>query len=393
MGIAQGDDGWLWKFAVPHCTSGFLACPWRQFHLMGWWLWLLLGTLSVQAEVSNALSLDEYRARLAQAREILENATQSPQMQTLAPDSTVESVVAYAERCLPAPDQETLYRLLPGRMLITTPTGRLTVDNQSFRTALDELCQATDAVEFHKRLQALKAHVTILERHVNDVPDGPTANVHEILAREAFQPIRKSKTPLEQLREWLTAWLGAWLEKIFSQLPWSQPPWDNKPGVATSGLWSNRWVQIGLWIGLTLLLTGAAVWLLVRRLRRPPTEAEAGVRIILGEPVAVDLDANDLLAQAQIAAGAGNWRQAVQKIYIALLHELDRREVIPLNPAWTNHEYLSAVRTQSHLYPAMHELTDCFDRLWYGQQPGSQEDYERCLSRYQEVRATLPTVV
>jgi len=134
---------------------------------------------------------------------------------------------------------------------------------------------------------------------------------------------------------------------------------------------------MGLWVSLMLLLAGGAVWL-VRRLHQPPTDAEDGVRIIPGEPVALDLDADDLPAQAQAAAEAGDWRQAVRKVYIALLHEPDRREVLSLNPAWTNRKYLSAVRAQARLYPAMHGLTDRFDRLWYGQHQGSREDYERC---------------
>ncbi len=328
------------------------------------------------------MSLAEYRTRLAQAREIVENAAQAPVTQALTLDNDeAEDAVAYLDQVLPPRDRETLYHLLPERPVITTPSGRLTVDNRSLRAGLDELCQATDAMDIHDRLQSLKAHIAILEYHANDVPDGPTANVQEILARKEFQPIRKTKTPLQYLQEWLVAWL----EKILGKLPRGNPSAPD-----SGGLWSNQWVQIGLWVGITLLLAGGAVWL-ARRLRRPSTEAEDGTRIILGEAVALDLDADDLLAQAQAAAEAGDWRQAVRKVYIALLHELDRREVISLNPAWTNREYLSAVRAQARLYPAMHELTDRFDRLWYGQHQGSREDYERCLSRYQEVRAALPT--
>jgi len=354
---------------------------WRLLCLTGWWLCLLLGTLPVRAAVPEEMSLEAYRARLAQAREIIENALQVHVTQAPTLDDEAEGAVAPLDRCLPPHDREALYRLLPERPSITTPTGRLTVDNRSLRAALDELCQATDAMDIHERLQSLKAHLAILEHHTNDVPDGSMANVQEILAREDFQPIRKTKTPLEYLREWLVAWL----EKIFGKLPRGQ-----QSDAESGGLWSNQWVQMGLWVSLTLLLAGGAVWL-VRRLRRPPTDAEDGIRIILGEPVALDLDADDLLAQAQAAAEAGDWRQAVRKVYIALLHELDRREVLSLNPAWTNREYLSAVHAQARLYPAMHELTDRFDRLWYGQHQGSREDYERCLSRYQEVRAALPT--
>ncbi len=355
---------------------------WRWFCRIGWWLCFLLGTLPVRAAVSEEMSLAEYRARLAQAREILENATQTPVTQAPTLDNDeAEGTVAYLDQRLPPRDRETLYRLLPERPVITTSAGRLTVDNRRLRAALDELCQSREAIDVDERLQSMKAHLAILEHHASDVPDGPTANAQEILAREDFQPIRKTKTPLEHLQEWLVAWL----ERILGKLPQGQ-----QSDAESGGLWSNQWAQIGLWVGITLLLASGVVWL-ARRLRRPSTEAEDGTRIILGEAVALDLDADDLLAQAQAAAEAGDWRQAVRKVYIALLHELDRREVISLNPAWTNREYLSAVRAQARLYPAMHELTDRFDRLWYGQHQGSREDYERCLSRYQEVHAALPT--
>jgi hypothetical protein len=346
--------------------------------LIGWWLGALFGdAFSAQAgaDAPAEVSLDEYRARLGQVRHILGQAAQRVYK--------AEGVsTADADTLLPLQERATISRLLPERLTVVTPAGQCTVDNHRIQTALDEIGQAADETDLRERLQALHAHLVILERYANEIPDGAMANVQGILARDEFQPIRKTKTPLAYLSEWLLAWL----EKILDRLPWQA-----RTIVDVTDPWSNLWVQGVLWVG-TLLLLVRGVISLVRRLHRLPTKAEDATRIILGEPVAPDLDADDLLAHAQTAAEAGDWRQAVRKVYIALLYELDRQKVLSLNPAWTNREYLSAVRTQAYLYPAMHELTDCFDRLWYGQHQGSQKDYERCLLRYQEARAALAKV-
>ncbi|MCS7079489.1 MAG: DUF4129 domain-containing protein [Chloracidobacterium sp.] len=336
-------------------------------------LLIRLGSV-VGAQPADELSLEAYRARLKEARELVHQADEA-----LRTDDTEEKPWRMDAVLSPAA-RETLRRLLPERCTVTTPTSIVTVNNQSIRSALDELFASETPWEMSRRLQALEAQLDIVQRHVSATPEGEAADIRAILAREAFQPIKKTKTPLEYLQ----AWLVELIDKIFGKLPKDAPSLDD----AAKDLWSNQWVQLGLWVFLTLLLCRAGLRF-VRRWRQQQAMAEDGARLILGEPVALETSADELLAQARAAAEAGDWRQAVRKVYIALLHDLDKREIVPLNRAWTNREYLNAVRAQALLYPAMRELTDRFDVLWYGQRHGDREDYEQALLRYREAQAAL----
>ncbi|MFQ3590477.1 MAG: DUF4129 domain-containing protein [Chloracidobacterium sp.] len=314
---------------------------------------------------SDVVPLEAYRSQVGQVVEQIWEI----RFKLETEDVTVEEI-------LPLSLQEELYRRLPERRIVQTPTGEVVVRNQPLRETLDALCASEDKAVMREHLRRLEAQLDIIQSYLSASVDGSAANIQEILARDAFQPIKKTKTPLEQLREWFFQLLEKLLPKGSRQSDGGLSTW-------------NQWAQGGIWIGIAALLIAGSLWV-VRRLRRQAKSVEEGARIILGEPVALDMDADELLAQARAAAEAGDWRQGVRKIYIALLHDLDKRGIVPLNPAWTNHEYLAAVRAQSSLYPAMRELTDRFDWLWYGQHPGSREDYERCLSRYREAWANVP---
>lgn len=342
-------------------------------------VWLFVGGGAGGAEPAEAPSLEAYRGRIACAREILRKVNDALDARLNGFSADDEREPWRLEDALPPDAQAELRRLLPERTPVATPTGVVVVNNRTLHAALDELCAAEDPATLRDRLRTLDAQLDMVQAHLSATPDGEAADIRAILAREAFQPIKKTKTPLQHLQSWLVELI----DKLFKKLPFDAP----KPGEREPDFRSGWWVQLGLWIVLTLLLSWAAVWFM-RRARRPPGD-EDGVRVILGEPVGPDVDADALLAQARAAADAGDWRQAVRKVYIALLHDLDKRAIVSLNPAWTNREYLNAVRAQGRLYPAMRELTDRFDVLWYGRHPGDRETYEQCLSRYYEAQAAL----
>lgn len=341
-------------------------------------VWLLVGGGAGRAAPAKTPTLEAYRDQIARAKEILREANDAldAYLNHFNPDDG-ERAPWRLENILPPAAQAKLRRLLPERMSVITPTGVVAVNNRTLHAALDDLYAADAPATLRERLQRLDAHLDMVQAHLSATPDGEAADIRAILARADFQPIKKTKTPLQHLQDWLVELI----DKLFRKIPTK----DLGDGATDFG--SSWWGQLGLWILLALLLGWVAVRFL-RRARRPPGDDD-GVRVIFGEPVGPDLDAADLLAQARAAADAGDWRQAVRKVYIALLHDLDKREIVSLHPAWTNREYLNAVRAQARLYPAMRELTDRFDVLWYGRHPGDRETYEQCLSRYYEAQAAL----
>ncbi len=324
------------------------------------------------------LSLDAYRIQIARAQELLHAA------QTALTTTDNNDTPWRVEKVLSPAAQEELRRLLPERTPVAMPTGMVIVNNQTLRAGLEALCASQDPAAMGVHLRYLTTQLDIVQAHLSAALNAEPADIQAILAREAFQPLKNTKTPLQYLQEWLIKLI----DKIFDKLRLRRPSLSDP----TANPWAQWWVQFGLWFVLALLFGWVSVEVVRRVRRRPAVEAD-GVRIMFSEPVTPDLDAATLLAQAQAAAAANDWRQAVRKVYLALLLDLDKRNTVSLNPAWTNREYLEAVRTQPALYSAMRELTNCFDVLWYGQHPGDRESYEQCLSYYHAAQAVVSQAI
>lgn len=107
-------------------------------------------------------------------------------------------------------------------------------------------------------------------------------------------------------------------------------------------------------------------------------------RVILGERLAADEDAGSLFNEAERLAREGNLRQAIRKGYIALLCELSDRKLIGLAQHKTNRDYLRDVRQRHSLYQNMNNLTDNFERHWYGFENAEERDWEEFRSGYEK---------
>jgi len=99
-------------------------------------------------------------------------------------------------------------------------------------------------------------------------------------------------------------------------------------------------------------------------------------RVVLGERLAPDQTAADLLAEAERMARAGDLRGAIRKAYVALLCELGDRKIVRLARHMTNRDYLKAVRQSTpQLYREMQPLTFNFERHWYGFEAATETDW------------------
>jgi hypothetical protein len=105
-------------------------------------------------------------------------------------------------------------------------------------------------------------------------------------------------------------------------------------------------------------------------------------RVILGERLAENENAQNLFNEAENLARAGNLRGAIRKGYIALLCELSDRKIIGLSRHKTNRDYLRDVSKQHELYQNMSGLTLNFERHWYGFEDASEKDWEEFRNGY-----------
>lgn len=120
------------------------------------------------------------------------------------------------------------------------------------------------------------------------------------------------------------------------------------------------------------------------RRRRSRKKEKSGPRIVLGEKLQPDQTAVDLLAEAEALAQRGELRAAIRKAYIALLVELGDRKVISLAQHKTNRDYLAAIREHVSLYGYVKQLTDSFERHWYGFAKATDADWVTFRAGYKQ---------
>jgi hypothetical protein len=139
-------------------------------------------------------------------------------------------------------------------------------------------------------------------------------------------------------------------------------------------------------IGLALAAIAYAAWKFLPRFlcnrggrRREKREA----RVVLGERLAPDQTAFDILAEAERLARSGDIRGAIRKGYIAILCELGDRKILSLAQHKTNRDYLRALAERRPLYSEMQVLTNSFENHWYGYAPGTENDWTAFRMHYQ----------
>ena len=166
-------------------------------------------------------------------------------------------------------------------------------------------------------------------------------------------------------------------------LSWFPKPKPMNPGGI--GILSRiaQWVVILLALGVL----GFVLKLFLPRLfrnRRPKKKRKEKARIVLGETLEPDQTAFDLLAEAEALARRGELRAAIRRAYIALLVELGDRKIISLAQYKTNRDYLRAMREIEPLYRNVKQLTDSFERHWYGLAQANENDWLAFRSAYNQ---------
>lgn len=201
------------------------------------------------------------------------------------------------------------------------------------------------------------------------------AKMNEILHREEFSKKPPEESALEKL----------W-NKLFKRQQ-KQEPETIKPKPITPLAMIIQYIVIGI----AFAAIAYVLWKLVPRLLRrdrKAKKAKKGPRVILGERLEEDQTATDLLAEAEKLARAGDIRGAIRKGYIALLCELGDRQVLSLSQYKTNRDYLRDVRTRIMLYAAMEQMTNSFERHWYGFVPTNENDWSNFRNYYQQAMKT-----
>ncbi len=226
-----------------------------------------------------------------------------------------------------------------------------------------------------ERLSAIEEKIEQTENPAaNRSKDEDKRKISEILRRVEYQkPPPKEESTFQKIIKKIRQWLA------------DQFPKPDIPDGAFDGLQS---LSFGFQMLLYAAVFGFIAFLiyrfapfLARKFRRGEKE-DKGERIILGEKLAANEDAQSLFSEAEEMARQGNLRGAIRKGYIALLCELSDRKIIGLAQHKTNRDYLRDVRKKRELHQNMNGLTNSFERHWYGFDDANETDWNEFKQNY-----------
>lgn len=336
---------------------------------------LAASLLLVLSHTVTAIPVNQYREHVRQAVTALD---------TLAHSKATESTADYEAR--EAEALSSVRSLLPQTETVECCGGSFNVDNSWLHQELDKYAADSSRGRYDllkrttERLKSIEERIAELEKPAsaaNGTKDEHSGKLAEILRRPEYAREIKKPSAIPGLLERFIKWILSWLP---------QP----KPRSVGGLGWISRiaqWLVIALALGVLVYVAKLFLPRLLRA-RRPKKKSKAKARIVLGERLEPDESALDLLADAEALARRGELRAAIRKAYIALLVELGDRKIISLAQYKTNRDYLRAVREVEPLYGDVKQLTDSFERHWYGLAHATETDwlafrsaYEQALSR------------
>ncbi len=323
---------------------------------------------------TGAVPLKDYRTRVTQADGALAALFD---LYRAVPDDDERAVnTAQFQRRQNAQLNE-LRATLPATEQVEWAGGTLAVDNGWLQLELDAFAQlpATPVAartaaltRIDARLHALAGRLDETERATAQTPAtrdkaAEQGRLHAILQRPEYNEQTAQGGALKRLWARFLKWLS-------SLLPARRPV---QPGTA---LFVSQAARVIIY-ALCLALIGFVLWRYGPRLarRRLTRERTRTARVVLGEQLAPDETAADLLAAADRLARAGDLRGAMRKAYIAVLCELGERKILRLEPHKTNRDYLRALREHTRLFQSVQPLTNVYERHWYGLVPAHDADW------------------
>ena len=325
--------------------------------------------ISFSALNSLARPLSDYRSHVSQAVSALDTLAQADESESdAARVSRTTQTLAAVRTALPASEDvemgETTFK----------------VDNSWLHRELNKF-EKSPATErgtltlMTERLQAIADRLNEIEKAktTNASKADEAKRLGEILQRPEYAHGRKEDSALTRL--WRA--LQKWIEGLFPK------PQPLSPGPASL---FTTFAQIFV-VLLALVVIVYAVKIFAPRVfhgRGSKKKAKRRPLIVLGEKLEPDQSSVDLLADAESLARRGDLRAAIRKAYVALLVELGDRKTISLAQHKTNRDYLSSMRDLEPLYGNVKQLTDSFERHWYGFANATEADWLAFRNGYKQ---------
>jgi hypothetical protein len=326
------------------------------------------------ASATHAIPLPDYHAHVRQAVTALDS---------LAQNDETESTWDYGTRSVET--VQGVRNLLPPSQNVEWNGTSFNVDNSWLHQELDEYSRSkySERLTFLRRtterLQAISERLAELQ-----TSSSPSASKEEERRKLAEILQRAEYARKVKGQSFLTKFLDQFVKWFQNLFPKPKPLSPDSAGIFSL---IAQIVVVLLAVGVLVFVLRLFLPRLLRQSRSKKKEKQKP-RIVLGEQLEPDQSATDLLSDAEVLARRGELRAAIRKAYIALLVELGDRKLIRLAQHKTNRDYLRAMRELQPLYGNVKQLTESFERHWYGLAQATENDwlafrstYERALSR------------
>jgi len=265
-----------------------------------------------------------------------------------------------------------LRKSLPASIRVNTGTTEIESSTAWLDAALENIQKTKPeqrAALIKKILERLNAIEQAAQQSTEPSLSGPQAQtkLKEILARGEFNSVRgPSAWDLLQARS--MRWLFNILDKIFGRVA----------APAQIG-------QLLVWILIALAAAMLAVWL-KRKLK-------TAVQDVRREPLRFappsSKSSRKWLAEAQAAALEGRWRDAIHLAYWAGIARLEENGAWVPDRARTPREYLRLLPDRNQHRPALAELTQKFEIIWYGDRQANSTDFQHVVAQLERMQCRL----
>lgn len=202
-------------------------------------------------------------------------------------------------------------------------------------------------------------------------PQVARQKLEAILSRHEFRGMR-GPSRLDALRDRLVMWLGELLHRIFGRLGSSRR--------ASEGL---MWA---LAIVLAALLMGGLLRAFLRRSLEPGLDLKGPRRPVHGS--------RDWAREALEASARGDYRDAIRLAYWAGVYRLAELGFWQVDRTRTHREYLSLLpepERDNVRHSALVAVTSKFERVWYGRQAASADDFQFVITQLETLGCLLPS--
>ena len=146
------------------------------------------------------------------------------------------------------------------------------------------------------------------------------------------------------------------------------PPPVKVPGAANAMFWLMMCVAV---IGFVVIM-----FLIIRNLRKKIVQEQTRVELVEKLLPPERMRSETVYDKALLAAGQGNFAEAIRLLTIGSLLLLEARRVISYQDSLTNGEYLRELLVEQQLHSMFATPLALFDRLIYGFQSPNQKDFE-----------------